>query len=99
MHKGLTIDDIGVSRDTVFQEIRPGVGFETADFVKEKLGGGLCRRTTRTCRVEKPAKVGLQCLCNSPLILLYLRTEVLLRLRERRPSKSCSWGKILRSSC
>ena len=37
--KGLTIDDVGMSRNTVFQEIRPGAGFETADFVKEKLGG------------------------------------------------------------
>ena len=37
--KGLTIDDIGVSRDTVFQKIRPGAAFETGDFVKEMLGG------------------------------------------------------------
>ena len=37
--KGLSIDDVGVSRDTVFQEIRPGAGFETSDFVKEMLGG------------------------------------------------------------
>ena len=37
--KGISINDVGVSRDTVFQEIRlPGAGFETADFVKEKLG-------------------------------------------------------------
>ena len=38
------MEDVGVSRDTVFQEIRPGAGFETGDFVKEKLGG--YRRTT-----------------------------------------------------
>ena len=39
--KGLSIDDLGVSRDTtVFREIRPGAGFETGDFVKEKLGAG-----------------------------------------------------------
>ena len=37
--KGLSIDDVGVSRDTVSQEIRPGAGFETGDFVEEKLGG------------------------------------------------------------
>ena len=38
--KGLTIDDVGgVSRDTVFQEIRPGAGFETGDFAGETLGG------------------------------------------------------------
>ena len=37
--EGLMVDDVGVSRDTVFQEIRPGAGFETADFVEEKLGG------------------------------------------------------------
>ena len=28
-----------VSRDTVFEEVRPGAGFKTDDFVKEKLGG------------------------------------------------------------
>ena len=39
MCKGLSIDGVGVSRGTVVQEIRPGVGFETGDFVKEKLGG------------------------------------------------------------
>ena len=39
MCKGLSIDDVGVSRDTVFQEIRPGAGFETDDTVKEELGG------------------------------------------------------------
>ena len=37
--KVLSIDDVGVSRDTVFQELRPGAGFETGGFVKEKLGG------------------------------------------------------------
>ena len=36
--KDLSIDVVGVSRDTVFQEVRPGAGFETGDFVKEKLG-------------------------------------------------------------
>ena len=30
--KGLTIDDVRVSRDTEFQEIRPGAGNETGDF-------------------------------------------------------------------
>ena len=38
--KGLSIDDVGVSRDTVFREIRPGADFETGDFVGEKFGGG-----------------------------------------------------------
>ena len=37
--KGLSIDDVLVSRDTVLEEIRPGAGFETGDFVKEKFGG------------------------------------------------------------
>ena len=37
--KCLTIDDVEVSRDTGFQDIRPGAGFETGDFVNEKLGG------------------------------------------------------------
>ena len=29
----------GGARGAVFQEILPGVGFETGDFVKETLGG------------------------------------------------------------
>ena len=37
--QSLSIDGVGVSRDTAFQEIRPGAGFETGDFGKEKLGG------------------------------------------------------------
>ena len=36
--KSLNIDDVGVSRDTLFQEIRPGAGCEAGDFVKEKSG-------------------------------------------------------------
>ena len=43
--KGLSIDGVGVSRDTVFQEVRRGAGFESGDFVKEKLGGLPCRTT------------------------------------------------------
>ena len=43
--KGLKIDTVGGSRDTVFQGIRPGAGFETGDFFKEKLkfGGGTAK--------------------------------------------------------
>ena len=40
--KGLLLlsnDDVGVGRGTVFQEVRPGAGFTTGDFVKEVLGG------------------------------------------------------------
>ena len=44
--KGLSIDDVGVSRDTAFQEIRPGAGFEAGDFVREKLGSYYYCRTT-----------------------------------------------------
>ena len=36
--QSLSIDDVGVSRDTVFQEIRSGGGSETGDFVDRKLG-------------------------------------------------------------
>ena len=39
--EGLSNDDVGVSGDTVFKEIRPGAGFDTGDFVEEKSGGGL----------------------------------------------------------
>ena len=37
--KGLSNDDIEVAAGTVLQEIRPGAGFKTGDFVKETLGG------------------------------------------------------------
>ena len=35
-----------VSRDTVFQEIRPGAGFETGDFVTVQKSWGGYGRTT-----------------------------------------------------
>ena len=37
--KGLSNDDVEVARGTVFQEVRPGAGFKTGEFVKEKLEG------------------------------------------------------------
>ena len=37
--KGLSSDDVGVSRGTVFREIRAGDGFEIGPFVKEMLEG------------------------------------------------------------
>ena len=38
---GLSNDDVGVARDTVFQKIdtRSGAGVKTSDFHEEKLGG------------------------------------------------------------
>ena len=33
-----------VARDTVFQETRPGAGFQTGDFLEEKLGGATVTR-------------------------------------------------------
>ena len=36
--KGLSNDEIGGARGTVFQEIRWRAGFETGDFVKQMLG-------------------------------------------------------------
>ena len=45
--KGLSNDDVGLAGGTVFEGIRPGAGFKTGDFAKEKLGGGH-RRTTLT---------------------------------------------------
>ena len=35
--EGLSNHDIKVARGTVFEEIRPGVGFKTGNFVKEEL--------------------------------------------------------------
>ena len=33
--EGRSNDDVGVARGIVFQEIRPGAGFKTGDFVEE----------------------------------------------------------------
>ena len=41
-------DDVGVARGTAFQELRPGAGFKTGDFVKEKLGGAIVERLRDT---------------------------------------------------
>ena len=46
--KGLSGDDVGVARGTVFQKIRPGAGFKTGDFVEEKkLGAATVKRRLR----------------------------------------------------
>ena len=37
---GISNDDVGVAKGTVFQALRPGAGFKTGDFVEEKFGGG-----------------------------------------------------------
>ena len=37
--KGRSNDDVVGARGTVFQEIRPGAGLKTGDFVKEMLAG------------------------------------------------------------
>ena len=47
LQSSIYLDDIGVSRDTVFQETRSGVGFETDDLVKVNERWGGYRRTTR----------------------------------------------------
>ena len=36
--------DVRGARGTVFQEIRPGAGFKTGDFVKRKVGGATVER-------------------------------------------------------
>ena len=54
--KGLSNDDVGAERGTVFQEIRPGAVFKTGGFVKEKLGGG---GVERLHRLWVPVKRGL----------------------------------------
>ena len=50
VRKGLLNDDVEGARGTtaVFQEIRPGSGAKSGDFVEEKLGGAIVERH-RTC--------------------------------------------------
>ena len=45
VREGLSTDDVGVAKGTVFQEIRPRAGFKTGDFIHKKSWGGY-RRTT-----------------------------------------------------
>ena len=47
--RGRSNDDVrgGGARGTVFQEIRPGAGFKTGDFVEKKSWRGLYRTTTQ----------------------------------------------------
>ena len=40
--------DVGVARGTVFQETRPGAGFEAGDFVEEKVWGATVERVYHT---------------------------------------------------
>ena len=54
VRKRLSNDDVGVATGNVVQEIRPGAGFKTGDFVKEKLGEISYRRTT-PARYSQPA--------------------------------------------
>ena len=42
--EGLSTDDVGVARVTIFQKKRPGAGFKASNFVKEKLGGATVER-------------------------------------------------------
>ena len=44
--EGLTNDDVGVARGTVFQEVRPGASFKTCEISLEKSWGG-CRSKTQ----------------------------------------------------
>ena len=39
VREGLWTDDVGVASDTASQEIRPGAGIKSGDFVEEKSGG------------------------------------------------------------
>ena len=41
--KGLSNDDVGGARGTILEEIQPGAGFKTGDFVKE-VGGATVER-------------------------------------------------------
>ena len=47
-------------RSTVLQEIRPGAGFKTGDFVEEKLGGATVQRLGRGLALVEPKK-GIPC--------------------------------------
>ena len=51
-------DDASVARGTVFQEVRPGAGLKTGDFVKEFFLGGA---TVRRLIVRWPLLLAVQC--------------------------------------
>ena len=53
---GLSNDDVGVvARGTVFQDIRPGAGFKTGNFVEEELGGGATAERLTIIQTNSPA--------------------------------------------
>ena len=65
--KGLSIDEGGVSRDTVFQETRPGAGFETGGFRYRKVGGATVERlTTHVCMKIRIIVVSLSSIFHHP---------------------------------
>ena len=39
VREGLSIDDVGVAKGTVLEEMRPRAAFKSGDFVKKTLGG------------------------------------------------------------
>ena len=41
---GLLNDDVGGARGTAFQELRPGAGLKTGDFVEKKVGRATVER-------------------------------------------------------
>ena len=87
----------GVSSDTVFREIEPGVGFEAGDFAKERLRG-LHRRTAQLRYIMYVSLVGpvigggsgslgpvtppSVCLCGLKLFRTTLCLVIAIRIRD-----------------
>ena len=80
--KSLTIDDVEVSRDAVFQEIRQGAGFETGDFVRETLGGLPTVERLLSRSHPKNEFEGIRSHNPTKLLRLVLRKYVLVKLLD-----------------
>ena len=58
--KGLPNDDVEVARGAGIQNILPGPGFQTVDFVKEKVGGATVVRLHRTICFVSALRLGVR---------------------------------------
>ena len=55
MQRTIERDGVGATTGTVFQDIRPGAGFKTGNFVEEELGGGATAERLTIIQTNSPA--------------------------------------------
>ena len=79
----LSNDDAGVARAAVFQEVQPGAGFKTGDFIQEKLRGAtVVRLAVAPDKSKIVGSLAHHPLVREPLLLILLCVCVYACLRE-----------------